>query len=266
MKKINSLMLGVLVLFAGFFGSCSKDTSGNGPSISFTNDVDSTTVTSGSSWTITGVITSDAGLDQVKYFKTVGGSETQMGSAITSFSDKNNFNFTVNVPSITALTTVRIEATDKNNITNSLIYTIKVGAAAGQINSYTVNMGGSSSSYGSYLDAETGTVYTSSQLNATVDATIDIIFDASKLWNYDSGTFASGTGTKFATTTITSAQFGLITDDSSFASMSATLSSVTVAAGNVVFFTTTGGKKGLALINSLSSSTGNLSISLVVQK
>jgi hypothetical protein len=274
MKKINLLMLGVLVLFAGFFSSCNKDTSAPGPSITFDNGATSGNASNGS-YTINGTAKASGKLDKIQFYTvtTSNGSTNESeisGSAITSFNNDTVQHFSLTVNNITATTTIKVLVTDKNSVTASSTFTINAGSAPGLISTYS-NLymgGGSNTTYGSYLDAESGTVYKSSQLTTTIDATIDIIFDLGTLYNSDAGTFSSGTGTKFSTTTITTAAFDAMTDDSSISGLDGTANTVAVSANNVYFFKTVGGKKGLIKVKSLSSTTssGTLNFDVKIQQ
>jgi len=92
MKKINVLMLGVLVLFAGFFASCKKDAATNDATISLAGDVGYTatdaTVTGGGSFKIKWTATSSTDMgfitiaqDNVAY---VGWNEKEIASGSKS--------------------------------------------------------------------------------------------------------------------------------------------------------------------------------------
>jgi hypothetical protein len=134
MKNFKLLFFAMLVVSLGIFSSCEKEEDPDGPIISFTNDVDETTISSGGSWTITGNITSVAGLDEVKYYQVIGANETQLGSTVTSFSDKNDFDFSVTVNNISATMYFKVTATDKNDVTNSKSFLIKVGTVLSDVN------------------------------------------------------------------------------------------------------------------------------------
>jgi hypothetical protein len=130
MKKVNVLFLGVLIFFAGFLGSCTKEDDPSGPQITFSNSLTETTLAAGvTSWEINATITSVAGLSNVKIFNVTNAGETQLTS-ISSFSDKTNYHLTFTVSDIAAQTTIKVSATDKNDVTNSMNFVIKVTALA----------------------------------------------------------------------------------------------------------------------------------------
>jgi hypothetical protein len=292
MKKSSILILGVFVLIAGFFSSCKKDsTTGTGPDISFTNGIDNATVQSGESWTVTGLITSDVGLDQVKYFKTVGGSKTQIDAAITSFTNKNEFNFTVSSGTVTANTTITVEATDKDNVTNSLVFTITVGAAGGQITSYTAKLlGASSNAAGSAFSTTTGLVYSKTDA-ATNNAKIDFIYfysttagvlseiispsyGATNYTDFVTSSWTVKNSTKFyKTTAVSSADFDAMTNDSKITTAITGITwntderVVNLAVGDIFAFKTAAGKYGLTKVTALTSGvSGSITISVNVQQ
>lgn len=125
MKILKSLVLVALVAVA--FTSCKKDeTTLPAPVITFTNNLNETTVAVGSNWTITGTISSEEGLTEVKYFEVTNLGETQIGQAVTSFTNANSYAFQLTIPDIDAQTVIKVMATDAKNQTTSKNYTIKV--------------------------------------------------------------------------------------------------------------------------------------------
>jgi hypothetical protein len=272
MKKVNVLFLGVLVFFAGFLGSCTKDDTNDG-AISLAGDTGYTagdaTVTAGGTFTVKWTATSTTDMKYVSITKDGDIIAAWNNIEIASSSSNTYINTaTLTVPTTVGTYTFAIVIYDKSKVElarKSIVIT--VSAAAGQISTYaSINLGGSSSNYGSYLDAETGSAYTLDQINAsaTVKSSIDIIFDAGKLYN-TSTAITSSTGTKFATSTITTAQFDASTDDALFSALTASLDNITVSAGTVVFFKTAGGKKGLIKVISLTSASGTLTIAEKIQ-
>jgi hypothetical protein len=292
MKKMNRLLFGMLLLAGMFFVGCKDDTSTDSPVISFTNGVESTTVTSGQSWVVTGTITSVAGLDEVKYFTVTGTSETQQGAAITSFDDKNTFNFTVTVSSITQTLSLKVQATDKNNTTASKSYTITVGAAGEKVAFWTgslaAQLGAQSSSVGSAYSTSNGLVYTKATApgySSTIDFYYYYSSTAGTAAEIMSPSFAGGTGgissvaawttknaTKFAKVNVTATEFDNITktEDALIISSAASLPDdrvTALAVGNVFAFQTVGTKKGLAKITAISGTdAGTISFEVKVQK
>jgi len=290
MKKINLFLCSALLLSVSFFSSCTKDTSTDSPAISFTNGTESTTVTSGNSWTITGNIASVTGLDNVKYFTVVGSSETQLGSAVTSFDDKNNFNFTVTVTNITQSMALKVTATDKNDVTASKTYTITVGAAGAKVAFWTgsLKLGAQSSSFGSSFSTSDGQVYSKTQAKSYSDI-VDFIYYYGGSVNAQimSPNFAGQTGnytdyvsgwntlnaTKFGTSVsvITSAAFDAITttDDSPITTAATGLTEDRIgnlASGSIFAFKTADGFLGLVKVTDFVTGTsGSITISVKVQ-
>ncbi len=139
-----------------------------------------------------------------------------------------------------------------------------------------IQLGGWDSNYGSALDADTGSAYGSSQLGE-VGAIIDIFFDHAELASHDldavdfypesyNGARFPETGTKFSTTNITSSGFDGITNDELFSSTLGTVSSINIKEGDVIFFQTKSGRKGLLKVKSMTDPTGDLVVDLKVQK
>lgn len=125
MKILKSLI--IVALVATVFSSCKKDDETlPAPVITFTNNINETTVNVGANWTITGNIASEEGLTEVKYFKVTNLGETQIGQAITSFSNANSYDFQVTINDITEQTVIKVQATDDQNQTTSKNFTIKI--------------------------------------------------------------------------------------------------------------------------------------------
>lgn len=139
-----------------------------------------------------------------------------------------------------------------------------------------VQLGGWDSNFGSALDADTGSIYGSSQLG-DVGSIIDIFFDHAELASRDldaidfypesyNGARFPETGTKFATTNISSSGFNGITNDELFSPTLGMVSSINIKEGDVIFFQTKSGRKGLLRVKSLTDPTGDLTVDLKVQK
>lgn len=275
MRKINLLLVSLLVLASNFFTSCKKDDAASDADIQIVAQTGyisgNATVQPGTQfkvkWTAT-VTTSD-----MKYL-----SITRDGVALSSWSLKEidsdyenayNSEATLTAPLSGGPYTYAIVVSDKDeNEIASIEFVITLQAAAGSIGTYpSINMGGASSSFGSYLDAEAGTVYKVAQVNgsSTVKNSIDVIFDAGQLWN-SGGIFSSSTGTKFAATQLNETGFAAISDDATFSSYTASSDKITVTSGSVVFFQTKAGKKGLIRVISMTSGTGDLNIALKIQQ
>lgn len=275
MRKINFLLVSLLVVASGFFASCEKDEEGSDASISLvagtgyiTGDAN---VASGAPIKVKWTATSTT--EDMKYLTITRDDVPLSGWDLkeidSDFENAYNSEATLNAPLSGGPYSYAIIVSDKdeNEITR-IEFVITLQATAGSIGTYaSLNMGGAASSYGSYLDAEAGTVYKLAQVNGstTVKSSIDVIFDAGKLWN-SGGVFSSSTGTKFTTTQLDEAGFAGITNDATFSNYTASSDNIVVQAGSVVFFQTKGGKKGLIRVISMTSGTGDLNIALKIQQ
>ncbi len=137
MKRINILFTALIIGTMGIFTSC-EDESSLAPQISFTNGVTEATLDPGvSSYTITGTITAEAGLDEVKLFAVDDIGETQIGDAIVSFNAGSPvtegadgvYDFVFDIQDITGDITIEVEATDNDNQTTSRNFEIMADAS-----------------------------------------------------------------------------------------------------------------------------------------
>lgn len=133
MKKFNVLLLGVFVLFAGFFASCNKDSNAPGPSISFDNGATQGNA-SGGSYAINGTAKAPGKLSKIQFYTvvTTNGSTNENeipSSAITSFTNDTVQHFTLTLTGLTATTVVKVLVTDKNSVTASSTFTINVASS-----------------------------------------------------------------------------------------------------------------------------------------
>lgn len=134
MKILKSLF--ILALVAVVFSSCNKDEDTKpAPVITFINNISQATVNPGDNYTIAGTITSEEGLAEVKYFNVTQAGETQIGQAITSFTDVNNYSFQKTINDINQQTVIKVMATDKKNQTSVKNFTINVNQQ-GNLKSY----------------------------------------------------------------------------------------------------------------------------------
>jgi hypothetical protein len=278
LKFLGAFLAAVAVISMMFISSCKKDsTTGDvTPTVNFLAGAGLTsadaTIDSGTIVTVSisafSNTSSNTNLNQVIFTVTFNNSpiitiDSTLKKNVTSFT--NNFSFAVNW---TGSARVSIKIIDDDNQTKEAYFDIigKKPTTGTTLTSYaSLTMGGSTSAFGSYLDAETGTVYSLTQVNGStvIKNSIDIIFDNSILNSI--AAVITSTGTKFASTTLTASDFNGITTDATFGAYSATLTQITIASGNVVFFQTTGGKKGLVKVISMTSGTGDLNIALKIQ-
>ncbi|MBN2613023.1 MAG: hypothetical protein JXB00_15825 [Bacteroidales bacterium] len=291
MKKINLFLLGLAAMGMAFFSSC-EETETSGPSITIDNASPVTAV--GGSVTLTGEIVAEGKLDEVKLFIVTDNDEQQFGSAYTSFSsgditttDNMNYNFRFTVTGLTESCKIKIQATDKDNLTSSKSIDVTVGSASGgEINSFTAVLIGaqSNTTYGSALDADAGTVF---KLASATPADIDVLYyygstnkatfvapddetvtgaSSDFTWTQDWGTKNQ---TRFGVSSISSTAFDAIDDDTELVGITGlTASKVSnVAINNVIEFVTAGGKKGAFKVTALNASaSGTVTINVKIQK
>lgn len=296
MKKLNYLLsLLVVVGMAFSFTSCEEDGDPVPPTLTFAGgdytDADATVEPGATvmfSWTAQ---SGDAKLD--KFTIKLGNAwvvdsdnyewngeedpanwdnDTYVGSA--SFAagadgDEHVFTFTV---------------TDKDGETAEKVITITVEGSGNPISTYTAKLMGaqSNATYGSFLDAETGTVYLLADARANASA-VDVFYyfgssneasfaalddtDANEFSIISDAAWTTRNSTKFVTTSVTAADFTAMTDDSGF-TFDASASSVTqLAAGDVVGFVTVDGKKGLIHVDEIvTGGDGSITIDIKIQE
>ncbi|MFO7658441.1 MAG: hypothetical protein R6W78_15395 [Bacteroidales bacterium] len=296
MKKINLYLIGLAAIGMAFFSSCTEEET-SGPSITIDNA--SPVAAIGGSVTLTGEIIAEGKLKEVKLFVVTDNDEQQVGSAITSFSggaittdDNLTYTFRVTITGLTESCKIKIQATDKENLTSSKSIDVTVGAVSGEeINSFSAVLIGAqfNTQYGSALDADAGTVYKiSGDAAKNAAASIDMLY---YYGSTNKATFAApndesvnGVGTssfdwtqgwsvnnatKFALSSMTSAEFDAIDDDTELTGISGlTASKVTdVSVNKVVEFITVGGKKGAFKVAALTATTnGTITINVKIQK
>lgn len=296
MKRLN-ILLAAIAFLGMILTSCSEETS-PAPSITIDN-ADPVTVVSGSV-TLTGEIIAEAKLSEVKYFWVTATAESQIGTAITSFtsgeittSDNVTYTFRKTFVGITESGKIKIQATDKDNQTSSKSIDVTVGSASGgEISSFTAILVGAqdNATYGSALDADGGNVYKiAADAAKNAAALIDMLYyyGSSNLATFaapNDATVNGGAGTsgfswtstwsvqnatKFSISSITAGQFDAIDDDTELVGISGlTASKVTqVAVNSVVEFITAGGKKGAFKVSALTATaSGTITINVKIQK
>lgn len=278
MRKINFLLVSLLVVASGFFASCSKDDEG-GNSIDFFggNYIDGdVTVPAGSTLAFKFTATSETSMELLEI--DMDGYGVVFDEEIPNASNNSyTKEVTLTAPSNPGTYVYDFQIWDNATGDASLIVsktiTVTVTAAAGQISTYSnINLGASNvTTHGSYLDAEAGIAYKLSDVNGstTIKNAIDIIFDLGTLYNSTTtALFSSGTGTKFKATTITGTEYSAMTTDANFPTVTADLNTIPATANSVIFFVTKAGKKGLIKVNSLTNSTatGVLNIDIKIQQ
>ncbi len=186
--------------------------------------------------------------------------------------------------------TYELIVTDKDAMTasKSVIITVEAQATGGPIITYTAVLMGAQSNagIGSFLDAETGTVYLIGPATSN-QALIDVVYyygsqNLATLTAPDDPTVGGGSGnlalceswtiknaTRFGTTSVTSTEFDNITDDIQILAQTGISNSkkTQLAVGNVLSFMTVGGKKGLIKVSAITTgSTGTITIDVKIQE
>lgn len=262
MKKIKLFGLFVAAATLMFFNSCKKDDEPVKPTI--TVSPSATSVKAGVAVTYTVQVSSDQDLKTLAISASTKGEGASAADTTISFdkdSHSKSIDYVYTAPASATSVTITFTVTDEDE-SEQAVQTLTINPS---ITAYpTLQLGGSASLKGSYLDIDAGLVYSTSDISdATKKAAVDIIFDNASLKNTAS-LITTSTGTKLVKTTLTGAAFDAITTDASFGSYTATDDNITIAAGDVVFFLTASGKKGLLKVVSMTSATGDLVLSAKV--
>lgn len=278
-------MLAVIMLM-GLISSCDNNDHKDLPlSLKLDNITAKDSAFSGESCVITGTAEALGKIDKIQVFKSFpwnnSTSEVEVaGSGVYSGTESydqigdtlTTYHFSITISNVKTASNLRIQLTDKNGKTTSVNYKITVRQS--NILSYlNIQMGGWTSDYKSGIDLDTGNTYGSSQV-ASAASVLDLFFDKAEFASTDlDADVANGgvprfadTGTRFAKTSFSSADFDKFENDEQFASMSGTLHLIPIQAGDVVFFQTKSGRKGLLNVISMTSPTGDLLVSLKIQK
>lgn len=284
----NSLFLCIMVIvILGLFSSCNKESSTSiniesyiAPTISLTNPVTKDSVYYGDSYTINGVASTTGKLSMIQFFRSFpynnSNPEVEVAkSKITKFTDYTSANFSAVIVNIKDTTNFSVKVTDQIGQQTTKAVTITIRNS--NILPYKdLVIGGWNSNYGSAFDIDTGTGYYSSQL-AEFGSIIDIFFDHSELASYDldaidfypqwyNGGRFPDTGTTFASTTITSAQFDEMKNDDLFKDLETNLKVIPVEVNDVILFTLGSGKKGLLRISGITDPLEDMTFDEIIQK
>lgn len=291
MKKLTYLLgLGAIAsLF--LFNSCSEETL-PAPSITFDAGTEIVLAVGETDALLTGTIVAEAKLDKVVIYEVTDLSETQLvtitdfnSGAITT-TDDMNYSFRFTVTALTQDVQIKIEATDKDDQFASKSINIVV-SAGNPIDEFTAVLMGAQGNLdiGSYLDAVTGTVYKQAAAESN-SADIDIVYyfgstNEATLTAPDDATVNGGAGnlslcvnftqknpTRFASTTLSSAEFDAIENDASIVGISTSASKMTkLGVNDVIAFETFDGKKGLIKVAALNATNeGTITIDVKIQQ
>ena len=289
MKKLSYLFI-CLFACSSIFVSCSDDED-QALEISFANNENTTTLASGkTSYEINATISSTAGLKEVKWFVVSSGGEDQLGM-VESFTNKNRYDFKQTFDAYEE-TVIKISATDKDNITTTRNFTIKVTAtetpAGATVSIWPDRVLGaqSNATSGSSCASADGVVYLQAAAKANITK-VDFIYfyqTGGRLAELVSPAKANlswlpATGkndTKYTETLgITDAQYNNITETNGSELIDGLVTDATatkewadnLAAGNYVGFITQAGKKGIIKITSVTGTeAGSIKIDIKVKK
>ncbi len=180
--------------------------------------------------------------------------------------------------------------TDKDGLTasQSVVITVDASLAGGPIDTYTAVLMGAQSNLdvGSFLDAQTGTVYLIGPATSN-QSSIDIVYyygsqNLATLTAPDDATVGGGAGnlalcaswttkngTRFGTASVTAAEFENISNDIQILAQTGISNSkkTQLAVGNVLSFLTVNGKKGLIKVSAITTGdTGSITIDVKIQE
>jgi len=277
MKNLKFIIISVTILAMGFFTSCKSDEdSENFPvAISFENASAVDSVYDHETFVLKGKVDADGPIQKVQFFRSfpfITGQDQTMIAGTTIYNPGDTCSFAVPIKDITYQTVIKVVVTQENGHQDVSSFTIN--NIPMNINSFSgIILGGWNSNYGSCLDAETGTMLSG---GATTDPAlaplVDGFFDDAKLASTDLDSVyydvnrLPDTGMRYNTTTLTAADFDKIKSDVFFKNYTAPFREVAIKEGDVVFFITKGGKKGLIKIISMTEPQGDLLIDEKIQK
>ncbi|MES2630127.1 MAG: hypothetical protein V4616_14275 [Bacteroidota bacterium] len=305
MNKLKNLfLLGLVAFSSATFVSCEKenndDNSVKKPSVALVTPANSSiTVTPGSTVTVE-VLAASGDAKLVSFAVQVsqnGGPFTDYSNAFTPSNNdttfnENNYTYKRTLPTLSGTGSIQYKfvATDKDGLEGSTTLSIKVESTA--ISTYTAKiLGAVNSSTGSFLSTGNGVVYTIANAK-TNSSLIDFVYyytttnmasmaapddaTAASIYNNASNgiqTWATKNSTKYAKAPLTSAStFDGINDGAGIGlahlTASPNASSVTaLAVGNVVTFTTAGGKDGVFKVSKITTgANGSITIDVKVEK
>ncbi len=269
MKTIKLLIFTAGILLMGFLSGCESSDNKDYPvAISFNNTtaVDSAFISG--NYTLKGTVKADGPIKMVQFYRNfiINGAQDSVEMAATRIINinKDTCNFTIHITNVAYQTHIRVVATQNDGSQTSALYTVNKSVRDTLIAYPGIQLGGLTSDYHSGVDFDNGVGV--SATSSSLDAFFDIgEFGSTDLSQPTSPRF-SDTGTRFATTNFTFAQFDSFTDDGSILSMKATLSVIPVKQGDVILFQTAAGRKGLLRIVSLTDPLGDLVVDEKIQK
>ena len=306
MKKLMLFGLGVLTSMS-VLTSCKKETPA-APTISFANGENSYVATKESDTTrdVTITIDAPADLSAIKIFKVTDAGKTTK-KLISDFTSKTQhvFTYKFSVLPNSGINKIEVEVTDKENQTTSSYFTFTAYAkAAGEITSYGIKIMGAQfkDGLGSFLATSNGTVYsavdaktnaslidfaycyrgvtTDVTYKAVIGAPSDAAIKTGHSASIDFSNWSTYNNTFFKLSSLKSADFDAITDDTQMTAISGLTEThvFDLKENDVVAFKTTAGKLGFFKVKAINVGTtqgkddiqkyqdGSIEIDVKVQK
>ncbi len=280
MKKLLLFGLGV-VASLGSLTSCKKDVVVASPTITFFNGVNQYDAKEAdTAYTFQADVVAEGEISSIKIFDVdANGNETQV-SSITKFDSdtKHEVKYTVKLADVITFKKFKILVTDKKDMSISQSFLINAyKKPAGAIETYAAKLlGAQYSSTGSFYATTTGTVYAANDAktnaslidlvyyyggstnNATIGSPKDTLIQVAHNKTTGFLTWTKYNETMFKSTSISSADFDAITDDSKLTTMSnfADSHQNNLTVGKVFAFKTEQGKLGLVKITAINKNTG----------
>lgn len=286
MKKMN-LFLGLGALALILLSSCDGLTGGS-PTITINNSDPIELAVGVESVNITGSVTAENGLKEVKIYKTVDLSESLLNtydnianSPFTS-SDSINYTFDFTLSGITQDMTLTIEVIDNEDKTSSASVDIEVAEIAG----YDIVLMGAQNNadYGSTASLVTGQVYKISGDEAKNNsANIDVVYyfgaknaalyspsqEDIQATSFNITSWSVINSTLFTASTMSTSTFDAVTTVAEIESAGTPSLDVIpeLAVGDVVAFVTDDGKKGILKVSALeATASGTITLSVKVER
>jgi hypothetical protein len=297
MKTIKLFFFAAVVLAAGFFTSCTDDTTATGPVIEFISGTGiltaDATVTTGQEFSFKWIVTQGTAKLSEFTIRLENADVTGFPNTdVPSDSYSDTYTTSKDVAGVYEYTFI---ATDKDGLQDTKTIVVTVQAAGVDVDSYTDIILGAdnNATLGSSFASIDGSIYlladakTNSDkvdfvyfYGATNKATIAAPSDADAQTVFSSPTSGIATwtvknATSLATTTLTAAQFDAIATDLDIAAVTAGTVGTKVnnlAVGNVIYFETAStsanpSKKGLAKVTALTAEkTGSVTLQIKVTK
>jgi len=276
MKKVGFIIISVTILALSVFTSCKSDNEDYPVTISFKSASAIDSVYDHDTYVLTGKVVAGGPIQKVQFFRSfpfISGQDETVMAGVTKYNPGDTCSFEIPIKDITYQTVIKVVVTQQNghqDVSSFTINNIPVN-----INAYSgIYLGGWNSNYGSCLDAETGTMKSGSAATDPVIAPLlDAFFEDGKLGStdldsmyYDNVNRLKDTGMRYNKTTLTAADFDKIRSDVYFKEYTAPLREVVIKEGDVVFYITKGGKRGLIKIITMTDPEGDLLIDEKIQK